>query len=146
MKKSKLVCGLLLVFLAVVVLSGCQGPQAASKPLDEVLVVEPSQCSLQYGENIKASTEAINAGDLDKAESHILAVKDCAESFEQEREVESLERVISGARAMMAGEVNVAKAQWSQIRDPHLNREVRLKAESVIGVEVPMVPQGKENE
>ena len=114
--------------LAFVVLPGCQ-----------------TQRALSYRQSMDDGVKAVQAGEFDQAKQCLAEAKNNSDNFEQQRQVESMEKLVDGARAMMDGEMSVAKAEWSAIRDPHLNREVRKKAESVVGIEVPMVPQRKEN-
>jgi hypothetical protein len=129
-EKCKLQMGLkfLVVLALVAVVAGCGG----------------SQCKTIFRENMTRSVTAVEAGQLDKAQQYINSAKDCAKSYEQRRQLDSMEELVNGAQAMMDGQVADAKASLSRIRDPQLNHEVRRKAQSVLGVDVSMIPQRKE--
>ena len=105
-----------------------------------------SYCKEAFKDNMTDSVSAVQAGQLDQAAELLDSVSDCAKSYKQKRQLESMQELIEGSRAMMNGNATQAKASWSQIRDPQLNREVRIKADSVIGIEVPMIPQEKETD
>ena len=55
-----------------------------------------------------------------------------------------LDELVAGAKAMMTGDVTAAKQQWADIDDPRFNREVRVKADAMMGVKVPLVAAAKE--
>lgn len=101
------------------------------------------QCKSIFQNNLAASMEAVNAGDLQGAKQSLEAGCGCAKEYEQKRLCSSMEELIAGAEAMMAGNVAQAKTAWSKIEDPQLSREVRVKASAVMGLEVPMVPAEK---
>ena len=97
------------------------------------------------GEAIEASTEAVQAGELARARAQLERARNSASGFHQKRQVRSLAKLISGAEALMAGKVKLARAEWSRIEDPYLQREVRKQAEA-IDVEVPLRPVTKSNQ
>ena len=105
-----------------------------------------SYCKKAFKANMADSVRAVQKGRLDEASEHLDSACDCAKSYEQKRQLQSMQELIEGSKAMMDGNAAHARASWSQIRDPHLNREVRKKADSVIGIEVPMIPQEKETD
>jgi len=122
---------LLLFFVAamlMLILGGCTAAQPTDRPT-----------SIRAKKAITACAEEIRSGDLVAARSSLDRAKSTTVGFEQERKVRSLEHLISGAEAMMSGNVQLARVQWSQIDDPYLQRAVRTRAQ-VIGVEVPMIP------
>lgn len=92
-----------------------------------------------------AGIEAARAGDLEMARMHVDAARPYAKTFERKRMVESMDKLISGAQAMMDGDAAQAKNDWANIPDLHLNREVRINADVVMGVQVPMVPKYRED-
>ena len=93
---------------------------------------------------MKKGVEAVRAGDLEMARMHVDAARPYANTFERQRMVESMDGLISGAQAMMDGDVNQAKNDWASIPDLDLNREVRVNADVVMGVKVPTVPTYRE--
>ena len=93
---------------------------------------------------MEAGIEAVRAGDLEMARMHIDKARSDAKSVERERMVESMDKLISGAGAMMDGKPEQAKNDWASIPDLDLNREVRINADVVMGVKVPMVPKYRE--
>ena len=119
--------GLMLSILAVT--SGCQSPARPS----------------MYRSHIDECARAVQSGDLQQAQMYVTKAKLEAVGYDQDRQVESMEKLISGANAMMDGEVELAKSEWSQISDPELNREVRIRAEEIMDIEVPLIPVRKEN-
>jgi hypothetical protein len=102
--------------------------------------------SLEFDQRLRAGVDALRDGDLDSAEQHIEAAWAKAESYEQQRQVHSLDQLCDGARSMMDGDVAQARRQWAAIRDPHLNHEVRVQARAVMGIEVPMVATDMQEE
>jgi len=88
---------------------------------------------------IEAATESVQAGDLARARGQLEEARASASGFHQKRQVRSLAKLISGAEALMAGKVKLARAEWSRIEDPYLQRQVRKQAEA-IGVAVPLKP------
>ena len=101
------------------------------------------QCKLIFQNNLADSIEAVKAGDLQGAKQSLEAGCDCAKEYEQQRLCSSMEELIAGAQYMMDGQVAQAKTAWSNIADPHLSRQVRVKASAVMDLEVPMVPAEK---
>ncbi|MBW8016275.1 MAG: hypothetical protein FVQ82_08820 [Planctomycetes bacterium] len=109
------------------VLSGCQQPSRAV-----------------FNESIRQSVDSVQAGDMETADIHLAEARKNAKSHEDKRIVQSIDDLVTGAKAMMAGDVAGAKQQWADIDDPHFNREVRIKANVMMGVRVPLVAQVKE--
>jgi len=102
----------------------------------------------EYREQLLLATRAINEADLEQAKVHVERARSRAHNFEQERKVDGLEHLIAGAEALREGEAARVRAEWSQIEDPALSREVRIRARA-IGIEVPASPQpiaGKESQ
>ncbi len=93
----------------------------------------------EYQEQLLLATQAVNSTDLEQARVHVEKARARAFNFEQQRKVDSLERLIAGAEALREGDAARARAEWAQIEDPALNREVRRKANQ-IGIEVPTSP------
>ena len=93
---------------------------------------------------MEAGIEAARAGDLEMARMHVDRARSDAKSVERKRMVESMDKLISGAGAMMDGNVYRAKNDWASIPDIDLNREVRVNADVVMGVKVPIVPKYRE--
>ena len=116
------------VLTGIVVLGGC----ASNRGLG-IDAVEQAKCRSE----IASCAMAIQAGDLAQARTHLEAAKLGATNFTLGRQVRSLERLIAGAEALEAGDIESARQQWSQIQDPRLAREVRIKAQR-IGVDVPL--------
>ncbi len=115
------------VLLAVFLLTGCQ-----------------KQNKVSFNENIRQSLDSVEAGDLEMAGKHLDDARSKAKSYDDKTVVKSVDDLIEGAEAMMEGDVTQAQANWSNIPDPHFNREVRVKANAVMGVKVPMIATAKE--
>lgn len=120
---------LVAVLLAAFMLGGCQ-----------------EQSKVSFNQSIRESLDSVQAGDLAMAEMHLDEARPNAKTYENKRIVGSVDELIGGAQAMMAGDVTQAKADWSSIPDPRFNREVRVKADVVMGVKVPLVVVAKETE
>ena len=125
--KIAVITMVMLYLLAMV--CGCQSPARPS----------------MYRSHIDECARAVQSGDLQQAQMYVTKAKLEAVGYDQDRQVESMEKLISGANAMMDGEVELAKSEWSQISDPELNREVRIRAEEIMDIEVPLIPVRKEN-
>jgi len=97
-----------------------------------------------FNTGIRQSIESVQSGDLQTASKHLDEARPNAKTHEDKRIVASVDELIDGANAMMIGDVNQAKADWSSIPDPHFNREVRVKADAMMGVKVPLVINDKE--
>lgn len=119
---------LLIATVSLVVLGGQVGCQATPKP---------AHPDVKASAAIEASTASIGRGDLDAAKAELAEAKGHASGFHQRRQVRSLADLIAGAEALMAGEVERARAAWSRIEDPRLQREVRIKAKAM-GIHVPL--------
>ena len=117
--------------VGLVLLGGCQSGQKAEE--------QEAALRWQFQEQAIRCTQAIQAGDLEQARVHLSAAKAKALWHEQERQVQSLEKLIAGAEALMTGDGALARAEWSRIEDPRLSREVRVKAK-LIDVDVPLMP------
>ncbi len=113
--------------LAVILLTGCQEQNRAS-----------------FNESIRQSLDSVQAGDLEMAGNHLDKARDNAKTYDDKSVVKSVDDLIEGAEAMMAGDVAQAQADWSSIPDPHFNREVRVKADAIMGVKVPLAAAAKE--
>lgn len=131
MKKKKTVTKRL---LPVLVLLCCIGFMAGCS----------NQCKVTFREQMDKGIESVQAGDLEMAQLHVDSVRPCAKTFNQKRMVESMDGLISGAEAMMDGDPLQARADWANIPDPQLNRQVRINADVVMGVKVPVIPETKE--
>lgn len=118
---------------AVIMLSGCATPPAA----DTAAVTSHNR----FQEPLTASTQAINAGDLELAKQYLGQARAAATDDGQKVKVDSLDHLITGTEALMAGDPDSARAAWSQIREPHLSREVRHKAR-LVGIDVPIGVSG----
>ena len=127
--KVKLMTTTLLLSGILALTTGCQTPQQSS----------------MYNSNMNKCTVAVKGGDLEEARQYVSQAKLEAVSFDQKRQVESMEKLIEGAEALMAGDVQLAKECWSNISDPYLCREVRVKAQTVMDLEVPRTAIRKEN-
>ena len=103
-----------------------------------------NQCKVTFKEQMDRGIEATQAGDLVMAQQYVDAVRPCAKTFNQKRMVQSMDGLISGAQAMMDGDPLQARADWANIPDPQLNRQVRINADVVMGVKVPLIPETKE--
>ena len=110
-KWTRLAIGALLALMAGALLAGCQSGRQ------------------EFRQELSAGVRALRAGELDDADGHIAEAGRKAKTFEQKRQVQSLANLSNGARAVMAGDATEATEQWSAIRDPQLNREVRVQAE-----------------
>jgi len=119
---------LVAVLLAVFMLSGCQKNRAV------------------FNESVKLSVDSVQAGDMEMADTHLEKARANAKTHEDKRIVQSMDVLVTGAKAMMEGDVAVAKQQWSDIEDPRFNREVRVKADALMGVKVPLIVSAKETE
>jgi hypothetical protein len=115
------------VVLAVFALTGCQ-----------------QQSKVSFNESIRLSLDSVRAGDLEMADLHLDNARPNAKTPSNKRIVASVDELIDGAEAMMAGDIAQAKADWSSIPDPQFNREVRVKADAVMGIKVPLVVLDKE--
>lgn len=112
-------------------MTGCSNSTKASLKLER----QTAECHRQ----VVLCTQAIGAGDLAQAAEHLAMAEAQATSFEQRRQVQSLGKLLEGAEALMAGDGLAASQAWSQIEDPQLSREVRIKAQ-LIGMDVPLNP------
>lgn len=127
--------GLLAVVLVAGAIGGCQSKRKSI----EIQGPPKPQVSFRFDEALEAGTEALRAGDPAKAESHVETARLEAKTYEQQRQVQSMEELCAGVRAMAAADTGAAKQHWAAIRDPHLNREVRNQAQAFLDIEVPMV-------
>ena len=121
----------LFLFTAAVVLIGCH----SSAKIDH----DAAARSDRFQEQLTWSTQAINAGDLEQARVHLDEARAAASNSKERQKVESLDKLIVGAEALMEGDPARARAEWSWIDEPHLSREVRHKAR-LIGLNVSVVP------
>ena len=112
---------------AAIMLSGCQQPSRAV-----------------FNESIRQSVDSVQAGDMETAETHLAEARKNAKTHEDKRIVQSIDDLVTGAKAMMNGDVDAAKQQWADIEDPRFNREVRVKADAMMGVKVPLIAEVKE--
>lgn len=115
------------VLLAVFLLTGCQ-----------------EQSRVSFNQSIRQSLDSVQAGDLEMANNHLDKARPNAKTHDDKRVLQSVDNLIGGAEAMMVGDVAQAQANWSNIPDPHFNREVRVKSDAVMGVKVPLVIVNKE--
>ena len=99
-----------------------------------------------FNESVRLSVDSVQAGDIETADTHLAKARANAKTHEDKRIVESIDGLVTGAKAMMAGNVTAAKLQWADIEDPRFNREVRVKADALMGVKVPLVASAKETE
>jgi hypothetical protein len=102
--------------------------------------------NIAYQMHLEKSVNLLRAGDVDGASQSVDAARLYAKSYDQKRSLESMDQLIGGSMAMLKGDVTQAKNDWSNIADPHLSREVRVKANVVMGVKVPLVPEAKETQ
>jgi len=114
---------------AACIVSGCQQPSRAV-----------------FNQSIRQSVDSVQAGDMDTAETHLAEARKNAKTYEDKQIVKSIDDLVVGAKAMMDGDVDTAKQQWADIEDPRFNREVRVKADALMGVKVPLVAAAKESE
>ncbi|MHC4908502.1 MAG: hypothetical protein ACYTF9_02120 [Planctomycetota bacterium] len=119
----------------LVALSLCAGCQSGSR-------IDPAESARVESFNIELaeSTTAINSGDLATARQHLDAASDLAKEDAEQAKVASLDTFIVGAEALLVGDVELARLEWSRIEDDALGAEVRTKAGG-IGVAVPDTPQ-----
>jgi hypothetical protein len=113
---------------AATLLTGCQQPNRTA-----------------FNESIRQSVDSIQAGDMETADTHLAQARKNAKTHEDKRIVASMDDLVTGAKAMMTGDVDAAKQQWAGIDDPRFNREVRVKADAMMGVKVPLVAKVKES-
>ena len=114
-------------------LTGCATPPAA----DTAAVTSHHQ----FQEPLRASTQAIAAGDLEQARQYLGQARAVAADHDQQVKVDSVEHLIAGTEALMLGDPDRAMTAWAQIEETHLSREVRHKAR-LIGIEVPIGVSG----
>ena len=119
-----LTCGWLTWLGAAALLIGCQSAYKTS-------ITNDLARRQQFQEQLVLSTEAINAGDLEQAREHVRDAASWAVGPSEEQKVDSLEKLIAGAEALLAGEADEAQRQWAQIEDRELSAEVRGKARLV---------------
>ncbi len=117
-----------LLIMLVSVLSGC-----SSTPLVE------GEAEALYRMRMRAAADAIAQAELETARIHLTEARSLAMTERQVERVESLEKLRGGAAAMMEGNVEAARVQWSQIEDPDLSNQVRRLAGNM-GVSVPTTP------
>jgi len=113
-------------------LLGCQ-----TAPTEPIPVVQAIDTDLIYRTAVVDCTHAIHAGDLDEARGQLTTARKFADSEQRARQVQSLDQLITGAEALLVGDGTTAVAAWSQIEDPILQREVRIRARA-IGLDVPV--------
>jgi len=118
------------VLLMVILGAGCQGQQQRTA----------------FCHGIHQSIDAVQGGDLQGARVHLREARGNAKSFEDRRLVNSVDGLISGTEYLMDGRIEEAKRTWSRIEDPQLNREVRVKASALMGLDVPVLSAGKGEE
>lgn len=124
-------CGPPAVFLgAAILLTGCATtPQQAG----------PGEAENQaFIDHLTLTTQAINAGDLDKAKARLGRARAATVTSRDVQKVDGLEHLIVGAEALRSGDPDAARSAWAKIEEPHLRREVRYKAR-LIGLEVPIL-------
>lgn len=97
----------------------------------------------EFREQLILATRAINNADLEQARIHTSNAQARAATFEQNRKVEGLMRLIAGAEALRDGDADRARDEWARIEDPDLSREVRVKARN-IGIDIPVVLSERE--
>ena len=110
----------------------------ASPPIADTAAVASRT---QFQEPLTASTQAIAAGDLEQARNYLGKARAAATDHDQQVKVDSIEYLIAGTEALMAGDADLARTAWAQIEEPHLSREVRHKAR-LIGIDVPIEVSG----
>lgn len=92
-----------------------------------------------FRQNLMASAQAVQRGDLEEAEVHLATARPLANTPHAQQQLRSMEMLIQGAEQMMVGDQRLAAATWSRIEDPHLRREVRHTARR-FDVDVPLSP------
>ena len=133
----RLLSGLAVLACYVSIMTGCQGQK---QPVPTARL-ERADFKVEMNKAIEATRQ----GDLEMARLYVDRARSSAKTFEQKRMVESMDKLICGAQAMMDGNATQAKNDWANIPDMHLNREVRINAEVVMGVQVPAVPKYRED-
>ncbi len=130
MKSKRVVTCRWLPWLSAAALSfGCQSAYKTS-------ITEDAARRQSFQEQLVLSTQAINAGDLVQARSHLNDAAAWAVGPSEEQKVDGLERLITGAEALLAGQADEAQLQWAEIEDPQLSEEVRGKAR-LVGMVIP---------
>ena len=74
---------------------------------------------------------------LDLAHDHLGEAADLADTDGERAKIETLDRFLVGAEALLIGDVQLATLEWSLIDDPALGPEVRDKARG-IGLTMPV--------
>lgn len=118
---------LALVLMAPLALFGCNKKQVVDPGVENTRV---------FNEQIRLTTEAINEGDLDKAALHLEQAKARQATGVQRRQAESLDLLIQGTRAFIAGNAAEARKLWGEIPDPTLKREVTRAADVELKVKM----------
>ena len=118
----------------VTVSSGCQLFSKTDPSAAQAQALER-----EFHEQLVATTEAIKAAELDLARSHLVEARLAAFRPAHKEKVESLDRLIDGAQALLDGDPSTARVEWSRITDAQLNDEVRQKA-AQFGMTVPGTP------
>jgi hypothetical protein len=119
-----------MIVLALILLAGLSGCRATGRA---EIPLHPFQ------DHLGACAAAIQRGDLDRARVDLDEAKRVAAGDAQALKVRSMERLLDGADALMAGDGATAAAQWSRIEDVALRQEVRHRAR-LFGVNVPTTP------
>ena len=120
-----------LVLAAAILLTGC----ATAVPDEAGLGEIDNQAFIDH---LTLTTEAINAGDLNKAKARLGRARAATVTAHDVQKVDGLEYLIAGAEALRSGNPDRARNEWARIEEPRLRREVRHKAR-LIGLEVPML-------
>jgi len=120
-----------ILLAATILLTGC----AAAMPDEGGLGGVDNEAFIDH---LTLTTEAINAGDLDKAKARLGRARAATATAHDVQKVDGLEQLIAGAEALRSGDPEGARSAWAKIEEPRLRREVRHKAR-LIGLEVPVL-------
>ncbi|QQE13808.1 hypothetical protein JD969_10195 [Planctomycetota bacterium] len=124
--------GLVAIICVCMIMAGCSMLTSTKK-------AKVDSGSKAFHQSMIACTQAIQRGNLEKAEMHLSDARPSAKSSKQRMKIRSLQALIEGAEALMNGNGELAETHFSRIEDPYLRREVRVKARQV-DLKVPITP------
>lgn len=107
-------------------------PLIGAMSLGMLMVLGGCQSATQaeFDQAIQQSAVAISAADLTLAREKLEQARHHAPTDAERIKVDSLSKLVDGAEAYMAGDVNAAATAWSQIQDATLRVQVYQQAKA----------------
>ena len=127
--------------IALLPVTGC-----SSMPWSKKAKAEPQPLvNHNFHDHLASAVTAIKAAELDAASQQLDAADAAAKTLKEREQVESLRKLVAGARAMMAGQGQRAADAWSQIPDSQLRLQVRDRS-TQLGFRLPKPNTDKNSE